>query len=45
LWFEIRRHLFTPYSTLDRWLMGIAGWPDRPTHAVEVLEMRRRPGT
>lgn len=40
--FEIRRTPFAPYSAFDRWLMRIAGWPDRPTHAVEVLEMRRR---
>lgn len=40
--FAIRRHQFAPYSTLDRWLMGVAGWSERPTHAVEVLEMHRR---
>lgn len=40
--FEIRRTQFAPYSAFDRWLMSIAGWSDRPTHAVEVLEMRRR---
>jgi hypothetical protein len=40
--FEIRRRRFVPYSDFDRWLMSVAGWSDRPTHAVEVLEMRRR---
>ena len=40
--FEIRRTRFIPYSGLDRWLMGVAGWTERPSHAVEVLEMRRR---
>jgi hypothetical protein len=40
--FEIRRMRFVPYSALDRWLMGVASWSDRPSHAVEVLEMRRR---
>jgi hypothetical protein len=40
--FAIRRTQFAPYSTLDRWLMELAGWRERPTHAVEVLEMRRR---
>jgi hypothetical protein len=39
--FDIHRTPFTPYSALDRWLMGVAGWPERPTHVVEVLEMRR----
>jgi hypothetical protein len=40
---EIYRSEFAPYSALDRWLMHLAGWPVRPTHAVEVSEMRRRP--
>ena len=40
--FDVRRTQLAPYSTLDRWLMRVAGWRERPTHAVEVLEMRRR---
>jgi len=40
--FTIRRTRFAPYSAFDRRLMRLAGWSDRPTHAVEVLEMRRR---
>jgi hypothetical protein len=34
---------FTPYSTLDRLAMRVAGWPERPTHVFELLELRRRP--
>ena len=40
--FTLRRTGFAPYSDFDRWLMSIAGWPERPTHAVELIEMRRR---
>jgi hypothetical protein len=40
--FSIERSAYAPYSDFDRWLMQLAGWPERPTHAVEVLELRRR---
>ena len=37
--FAIRRTGYVPYSTLDRWLMHLAGWPRRPQHAIELVEM------
>ena len=43
--FSIERNAFVPYSDFDRWLMQLAGWPERPTHALEVLELRPRPAS
>jgi len=39
--YSIRRHLFQPYSWLELLAIRCAGWPDRPTHFYEVLELRR----
>ena len=38
--FSLRRRQFVPYTTLDRWLMRLAGWAEPPRYAVELLEMR-----
>lgn len=42
---EARRHLFVPYSALDRLAMRVFGWHERPSHVLELLEMRRRAPT
>jgi len=39
--FAVRHTGFAPYPALHRWVMGIAGWQQRPTFAIDVLEMRR----
>ena len=39
----VSRQQFAPYSTLDRQLMRLAGWPTQPTHVVELLELRCPP--
>lgn len=39
--YRVRRHLFGSYSPLELLAIRWAGWPERPTHAYEVLEMRR----
>jgi hypothetical protein len=39
--YSVRRHLFQPYSWLELLAIRCAGWPDRPTHFYEVLELRR----
>ena len=38
--FAMHRTGFAPYSALDRWLMGVAGWPHRPRYAIELVDMR-----
>jgi hypothetical protein len=38
--YRVRRHLFQPYSSLERLAIRIAGWPGQPTHVYEVLELR-----
>jgi hypothetical protein len=40
--FTIERKRFVRYSGAERWLMRLAGWPQQPTHVIEVLEMRPR---
>jgi len=40
---QVVRHLFVPYSSRDRFLMRLLGWRERPTHFIQLLEMR--PGT
>ncbi len=40
--FEIERHLFLPYSRLERRLIQWLGWPEQPTHFYQILEMRRK---
>jgi hypothetical protein len=40
--FEIERHLFLPYSRLERRLIRWLGWPEQPTHFYQILEMRRK---
>ncbi|HSB15644.1 MAG TPA: hypothetical protein VLE22_14390 [Bryobacteraceae bacterium] len=37
---QVRSHLFLPYSRLDRWMMQLLGWPERPTHVIQMLEIR-----
>ncbi|MGH7788747.1 MAG: hypothetical protein ACRERC_17890 [Candidatus Binatia bacterium] len=39
--FDTRRSGFAPYSTVDRWLMQLLGWPHPPANAVELLEWHR----
>ena len=39
--YSVRRHLFEPYSSLELLAIRFLGWPDQPTHAYEVLELRR----
>jgi hypothetical protein len=39
---DARRHSFVPYSALDRTVMGWLGWPTRPTHVIEAIELFRR---
>ncbi len=41
--YSVRRHPFAPYSAIDRIGMRLAGWAERPTHAVELLELHRLP--
>jgi hypothetical protein len=38
---SVRHHLFVPYSGRDRLLMQVLGWRERPTHFVQLLEIRR----
>jgi hypothetical protein len=37
--FAVRRTGFAPYSTLDRCLMRLAGWPQQPRYAIELVEL------
>jgi uncharacterized membrane protein len=39
---DARRHSFVPYSALDHFMMAVLGWPTRPTHVIEAVEMVRR---
>ena len=39
---EVQRHLYVPYEARDRFLMKLLGWRERPTHYVELLEIRAR---
>jgi uncharacterized membrane protein len=39
---DARRLSFVPYSALDRAVMGWLGWPARPTHVIEAIELFRR---
>ncbi len=39
--YSVRRHLFQPFSWIELLVLRWAGWPERPTHFYEVLEMRR----
>ena len=39
--YSVRRHLFQSYSWIELLAIRCAGWPDRPTHFYEVLELRR----
>jgi hypothetical protein len=41
--YEAQRHGYVPYSALDRQAMRLAGFRERPSHVMEVLEFRRRP--
>ncbi len=38
---RVETRLYVPYSQRDRFLMGLLGWRERPTHFVQLLEMRR----
>ncbi len=42
---EVHSHLYIPYSRLDRLFMAFLGWQQRPTHFVQLLEMRRVAGS
>jgi uncharacterized membrane protein len=37
---QVRVHLFLPYSRFDRWMMQVLGWSERPTHVIQMLEIR-----
>jgi uncharacterized membrane protein len=39
---DSHRHLFVPYSAMDRLMMSVLGWPTRPTHVITAIEMVRR---
>jgi hypothetical protein len=38
--FTVQRTGVVPYSALDHWLMGLAGWRQQPRYAYELVEMR-----
>ncbi len=40
--YQIEPHYFVSFSWLDRKVMEVLGLPDRPTHLIEALELRRR---
>lgn len=40
--YALERHFFVPYATVDRMVMRLAGWRERPDHMIEVIEMHRR---
>ena len=40
--FERHDHPYLPYSALDHLAMRLAGWRERPTHVLDVIELRRR---
>jgi hypothetical protein len=39
---DVRKRLYVPYAARDKFLMKLLGWQERPTHYVELLEMRAR---
>ena len=39
---QVRRRLYVPFDARDKFLMKLLGWPERPTHYVELLEIRSR---
>lgn len=39
---EARRHFFVRYSSFDRLMMRVLGWRERPSHYLQMLEMRRK---
>jgi len=39
---DAHRHLFVPYSAMDRLMMSVLGWRVRPTHVIAAIEMVRR---
>jgi hypothetical protein len=39
---DVQRRLYVPYAPRDQFLMKLLGWRERPTHYVELLEMRSR---
>ncbi len=41
--YTIERRGFVPFSWLDRRMMQWLNQPDRPTHLIEALELRRKP--
>jgi len=38
------RRRFVRYGAIDHALMAVAGWPQRPTHAIELVALRCPPG-
>jgi hypothetical protein len=40
--FNTERHLFVPYGWIERRFVKLLNWPDQPTHAYVLLEMRGR---
>jgi hypothetical protein len=40
--YELHRHLFQPYSVIERWIIRQLGWPEQPTHFYEALQARRK---
>jgi hypothetical protein len=40
--FEANRHLYLPYSWLERRFIKLTGWPEQPTHFYQILEMRKK---
>ncbi len=40
--YEVRCHLFLPYSAMDHLMMRLAGWPEQPSHVIALVEMHRK---
>lgn len=41
---KVTTYLFQPYSFLEKQLIRLAGWPERPTHFYQVKKFERLPG-
>jgi len=40
--YQVRKHLFQPYSAIERLVIRLAGWPEQPTHFYQALEMHSK---
>jgi hypothetical protein len=39
--YEAQRHLYLPYTSMERAVLRLVGWTDPPTHFYQALEFRR----